>query len=95
MDIVESIVKVFAIGLLFGAGLPALFAVGMLLESRGAGGTTADGTTTAPNPALRAIGYFFFAIVLIAIIIGLLWVARTTLQYYFGIQVFPDWAYKK
>ena len=30
MDILESIFKVFAIGLVLGAGLPALFAVGMV-----------------------------------------------------------------
>ena len=95
MDILESIFKVFAIGLVLGAGLPALFAVGMVCESRGEGGLNADGTTSAPNPALRALGYVLFAIGAAVIVIGLLWICRQTLNYYFDIKIFPSWAYKK
>lgn len=94
MDIVESILKVFAIGLVLGAGLPALFAIGMLFEARGEGGTNADGTTSAPNPAMRIVGYILFAIVAAVIVVGLLWICRQTLNYYFDIKLFPEWAYK-
>lgn len=93
MDILEAILKVLVIGMIFGAGLPALFAIGMRLHSAGAGDANADGTVSAPNPALKALGYLFFAIVVAAIVVGLLWVTRQTLSYYFDWQVFPDWAY--
>ncbi|MFT4041895.1 MAG: hypothetical protein QM673_01895 [Gordonia sp. (in: high G+C Gram-positive bacteria)] len=95
MDIVESIVKVFAIGLVLGAGLPALFAIGMALESRGAGEAGPNGTTVGANPALRAFGYVLFAVVAVAIVIGLLWITRQTLSYYFDLKIFPSWAYSK
>ncbi|MFW0786068.1 hypothetical protein AAFP35_16265 [Gordonia sp. CPCC 206044] len=94
MDILESIIKVLVIGLVFGAGLPALFALGLRFRADGAGATQADGTVSPPNPALRALGYFFFAVVIAAIVLGLLWVTRQTLLYYTDIQIFPDWAYK-
>lgn len=94
MDILEALIKVLVVGMIFGAGLPALFAIGMRLHSDGTGETTSDGTITAPKPALRAVGYLFFAIVTAAIIVGLLWVTRQTLSYYFDWQIFPAGAYK-
>ncbi len=93
MDIVESIAKVLVIGLLFGAGLPAVFAFGLRLHAQGVGGENADGTISQPNPTLRALGYLLYAFVAAAIIFGLLWITRQTILYYFDIQIFPDWAY--
>ena len=49
MTYLESIFKVLVVGLLLGAGLPAVFAGGLLAYSDGAGGHDADGTTTAPT----------------------------------------------
>ena len=56
MTYLESILKVLAIGLLLGAGLPAVFAAGLVAYSNGAGGQHADGTTVAPNPAVKFLG---------------------------------------
>jgi NO-binding membrane sensor protein with MHYT domain len=53
MTYVEAILKVLVVGLLLGAGLPALFATGMVAFSNGAGGEHSDGTVTAPNPILK------------------------------------------
>lgn len=90
MDIASSITKVLAVGLLLGAGLPALFAFGMRLEAAGNGHLGKP-----PSQALRVLGYFVFALTLVVIIIGILWVTRQTLNYYFDLQIFPDFAYKK
>lgn len=49
MDIVESIAKVLAVGLLLGAGLPALFAVGLRWYADGSGTVHEDGTVAAPT----------------------------------------------
>lgn len=38
MRYLESILTVLAVGLILGAGLPAIFSVGMLAYSHGAGG---------------------------------------------------------
>ena len=48
---------------MLGAGLPAVFAVGLVAYSRGAGGAEADGTVDAPNPALKMLGLMLFAFV--------------------------------
>lgn len=89
MDIVEAIAKVLVIGLIFGAGLPALFAVGIRFHSEGAAHTEADGTVTQGNPAYRALGYFLFAVVAAIIVIALLWLTRQTIYYYTDVKLFP------
>ncbi len=90
MDIVESITKVLAVGLILGAGLPALFALGMRAEAVGAGQVGRPA-----NPALKYLGYFLIGLTAVVIVVGILWITRQTLNYYFDIKIFPDFAYKK
>ena len=61
MTYLEAIGKVLLVGLVLGAGLPALFAVGLVAFSNGSGGEHEDGTTVAPNPALKFLGLLLFA----------------------------------
>ncbi|GAC79193.1 MULTISPECIES: hypothetical protein [Gordonia] len=90
MDIISSITKVLAVGLILGAGLPALFALGMRAEAAG------DGTLERPaNPALKYLGYILIGLTAIVIVVGILWITRQTLNYYFDLKIFPDFAYKK
>lgn len=89
MDIVESIVKVLAIGLLLGAGLPALFAVGLRCYAEGSSSVTTTGTVSSGNPALRYLGIALFALVALVIITGILWITRQTIYYYTDIKIFP------
>ncbi|QKT08384.1 hypothetical protein HUN08_15165 [Gordonia sp. X0973] len=86
MTVAESILRVFIIGLVFGAGLPALFALGLRFW---ANGYNADGTVTNHNPALKALGAFLFAFVSLAIIVGILWITRQTILYHFHVKIFP------
>ncbi|MCB9438653.1 MAG: hypothetical protein H6523_00145, partial [Mycolicibacterium sp.] len=60
MTYFESIFKVLIVGLVLGAGLPAVFATGMLAYSFGAGGEEADHLMHKPNPALKIIGIVLF-----------------------------------
>ncbi|WP_026917383.1 hypothetical protein [Gordonia shandongensis] len=90
MDIVSAITKVLAAGLLLGAGLPALFAIGMRLEAAGHGDLG-----RAPNQTLRIVGYAVIGLVAVVIVVGILWVTRQTLNYYLDLKIFPDFAYKK
>jgi hypothetical protein len=85
----ESILKVLVIGLLLGAGLPAIFAFGLVSYSNGAGGTQADGTVSAPNPALKAIGLVLFAFVAAVIVIAILWITKTAIIHHFGFNSSP------
>ncbi len=58
MHYLESILKVLAVGLVLGAGLPALFATGMLAYSFGAGGEEADHVIHKPNPRATIMHHF-------------------------------------
>jgi hypothetical protein len=85
----EQILRVLVVGLLLGAGLPALFAVGLVGYSHGAGGTDADGTTHAPNPALKYAGVLVFLFVAWVIVTAIAWIMRATIIHHFGVDMFP------
>jgi hypothetical protein len=89
MIYLESILKVLVIGLILGAGLPAIFAVGLVAFSNGAGITEADGTTHSTNPALKFLGLALFFLVGAVILVALLWITRTTIEHHFGVNLFP------
>lgn len=93
VDIGESIASVLAIGLVLGAGLPALFAFGMRLVA--AGTASDDGpVVTTSNPALRVAGYFLYGVVAFVIILGILWITRQTLYHHLDLKIFPASTYK-
>ena len=89
MTYLEAIFKVLIVGLLLGAGLPAVFAAGMVAFSAGAGGEHPDGTVTAPNPVLKYLGLLLFVLVSAVILIAILWITRTTIIHHFGFDPFP------
>lgn len=89
MQYFESILRVLVIGLLLGAGLPAVFAVGLVSYSNGAGGTDEDGAVHAPNPALKYLGVLMFLFVAWVIVTAIAWIMRTTLIHHFGFDPFP------
>jgi hypothetical protein len=89
MTYLESVLKVLAIGLLLGAGLPAVFAAGLVAYSNGAGAQHADGTTVAPNPAVKFLGIGLFVLVGWVILTAVLWITRTTIIHHTGIDLFP------
>jgi hypothetical protein len=89
MHYVESLLKVLVVGLVLGAGLPAVFAVGLRAYSSGSGGTNDDGTTAAPNPGLKYLGIALFLFVAWVIITAVFWITRTTIIHHFGVDLFP------
>lgn len=89
MIYLESIFKVLVIGLILGAGLPAVFALGLVAYSNGAGGTHEDGTVQAPNPAMKVLGLVLFAFVTAVIVIAILWITKTTIIHHFGFNPVP------
>lgn len=91
--ILLSALRVLGIGLVLGAGLPAIVAIAMHLQARGAGDVTVDasGAVTASgprNPALSALAIVLFAFVICAVIAGVLFITRHSLHHYFGITLF-------
>lgn len=89
MVYLESILKVLLIGLVLGAGLPAVFAAGLVAFSAGAGGAEEGGAVHAPNPALKFLGLFLFAFVALVIVVALLWITKGTINHHFGVDLFP------
>jgi hypothetical protein len=73
--------KVLVAGLLLGAGLPTLFALGIRSLAYGAGGdaeTHAVGVAgPAAHPAGRALAYLCFAIVLAAVALGITFIVAS------------------
>ncbi|HPY24083.1 MAG TPA: hypothetical protein PLK19_07140 [Mycobacterium sp.] len=89
MHYLEATLKVLLIGLVLGAGLPALFATGLLAYSFGAGGEEADHVLHKPNPPLKFLGILLFLFVGLVIITAVAWITRTTVIHHFGIDLFP------
>ena len=89
MNYLEAILKVLAVGLILGAGLPAVFAIGLVAFSKGSGGVGNDGTTTAPNPALKFAGLLLFTLVAAVVVIAILWITKGTIQHHFGFNPVP------
>ncbi|BBY44337.1 hypothetical protein [Mycolicibacterium celeriflavum] len=89
MTYLESILKVLVVGLVLGAGLPALFATGLVAFSNGAGDESADGTVSAPNPVRRYVGVALFVFVGWVIVTAVLWITRSTIIHHTGIDLFP------
>lgn len=89
MHYFESILKVLVVGLVLGAGLPALFATGMLAYSFGAGGEEADHAIHKPNPALKFLGILLFVFVTLVILTAVAWITRATIIHHFGVDLFP------
>jgi hypothetical protein len=89
MTYFEALFKVLVVGLVLGAGLPALFATGMLAYSTGAGGEEADHQVHKANPALKYLGIVLFLFVSLVILTAVAWITRTTIIHHFGIDLFP------
>lgn len=89
MNYFESILRVLAIGLVLGAGLPAVFAVGLRLYSAGLGGAAAGGATLKPNPLLKFVGLLLFVLVSVVIVVAILWITRATISHHFDVDLFP------
>lgn len=73
----EASLKILIFGLLLGSGLPALFAVAVRMGAAGAGVQGSEGAAVAhKNPALTALSWALYALALLAVVIGVLYVAR-------------------
>jgi hypothetical protein len=77
----QALWKILVYGIILGAGLPALFAVGVRSMAYGEGGEAelheSGVTAAAPKPAGTVIGYLCFAIVLLAVVLGLTYIVAS------------------
>lgn len=81
MDLLQSLFQVTLGGLILGAGLPILFALGV----RFAVPHKDSSDSSAPN---KVLAWVFFTIIIIALIIGILWIAQGRISTTFGVDIF-------
>jgi hypothetical protein len=79
--------KILVFGLLLGAVLPALFAVGVRVNAEGAGVAAHGGAVAHRNPMLMALSWVIFALVLALVIIGVLFIARDFIGHHTGLYI--------
>jgi len=83
----EASLKILIFGLLLGSGLPALFALAVKVGAVGAGVTGSDGAVAHKNPALTAISWAIYALALVAVVIGVLYIAREFIGAHTGMYI--------
>ena len=74
----EAAWKVLLVGVVLGAGLPTLFAAGVRSMAYGQGGS-AEVSGAAPHPIGRLLAGLCFAIVLLAVVLGITYIVVTGL----------------
>lgn len=90
----SAIGQVLLIGLIVGAGLPALFAVGVRALAYGAGGD-AELDHAAPKPLGTLVGYLCFAVVLAVILLGIAIIVSSGFGYQVSFEhIYPTFAKK-
>jgi hypothetical protein len=89
MHYFEAIIRVLVVGLVLGAGLPGLFAIGLRAYSAGLGGVGNDGVVQPANPMLKFLGLALFTVVGLVIVFAILWITKNTINHHFGVNLFP------
>jgi hypothetical protein len=79
--------KIILFGLLIGAGLPALFAVGVRLNAEGVGAAAHGSAAAQKNPVLAALSWLLFALVFVAAAVGVLFIARDFIGHHIGMYI--------
>ncbi|WP_433207671.1 hypothetical protein ACQP1G_22435 [Nocardia sp. CA-107356] len=69
--VLESVWKILLVGLVLGAGLPALFAIGVRGLAIGNGHESADGVVHKPNLLGNVLAAVSFLVVIAAIALGI------------------------
>jgi hypothetical protein len=83
----EASLKILVFSMLAGAFLPGLFALGIRLQSAGAGDITLEGAaggTGQRNPVLTTLAWAIYGLVLAVIMLALLYIARDFIAHHTG-----------
>jgi hypothetical protein len=84
----QASLKILFFGLVLGSGLPALFALAVRTGAAGAGVVGSDGTAVAhKHPALTAVSWALYALALVAVVIGVLYIARDFIGAHTGMYI--------
>jgi len=84
--IATSLGEVMLIALILGVGIPLIFSVGVRFWSMET--ATANGAPSGRNTVFQAVAYVCFAVVTIAVVLGILYVAKDFISHTFDVQLF-------
>ena len=73
--------QVLLAAVILGAGLPAIFSLGMRALAYGTGGTAEVAVETKPHPVGKALAGICFGVVIAAIVLGIAWIVGTGMGY--------------
>ncbi|MST49667.1 hypothetical protein [Mobiluncus porci] len=89
-EMIVAILRVAGLAVVFGAGIPMLYALGMRAQAgepvRDENGVVIDDTD--PTPHMRALGYATYAVLAVIIVAAILWIAKDSLAYYLNWKPF-------
>ncbi|BDD80947.1 hypothetical protein TPB0596_07100 [Tsukamurella pulmonis] len=91
----SAVWKVLLVGLILGAGLPALFAVGVRGLAIGNGHETEDGSVRPPNPLGNVLAAIAFVIVVAAVLLGIAMIVASGFKYELTFENIYPWFEKK
>ncbi|MEE2854268.1 MAG: hypothetical protein VX424_16650 [Actinomycetota bacterium] len=80
----QASLKILAFAMLAGAALPGLFALGLRFQAIGAGQAGTDGGSPQKNPALLAVAWAIYAVVILVIAFALLYISRDFIAHHIG-----------
>ncbi|CAI38262.1 Uncharacterised protein [Corynebacterium jeikeium] len=90
-EIFEAIIRVAGLALLFGAGIPILFSLGMRCMTgdpiRDENGVVVGDTEASTQ--MKVLGWTVYAVLAFMIVLAIVWVAKDSLNHYFGWNLFP------
>ncbi|WP_067894484.1 hypothetical protein [Nocardia vaccinii] len=84
--IATSLGEVMLIALILGVGIPLIFAVGVRFWSMET--ATVNGAPAGRNTVFQTVAYVCFAIVMIAVLLGIVYVAKDFISHTFDVQLF-------
>ena len=90
VEIVQAILRVAGLALLFGAGIPVLFSLGMRAMTgdpiRDENGVVIGDTEASPQ--MKVLGWTVYAILAVIIVFAIVWISKDSLNHYFGWNLF-------
>ena len=81
-----SALKVLVVGIVLGAGLPALYAFGIRMQSIGSGEVDGNGEGVR-NTTYTVLAWTIFAVIVGVIFFAILFMTRTSIYHYTGISI--------
>ncbi|WP_288858616.1 hypothetical protein [uncultured Corynebacterium sp.] len=92
VSIAIAIFRVAGLALIFGAGIPLLFALGMRCMTgdpiRNDQGVIVGDTEASTQ--MKVLGWTVYAFLAAVIVVAILWISKGTLEHYFGWELFGN-----